>query len=85
MRRIASGTIPTRPIPSRTPKRFGRAIEDLRNDYFEDPTWGMNAMRSIRDSVRISKAANTVVVNFEQFAANVIYPAVDVILLDATF
>lgn len=65
--------------------RFGRAIEDLRNDYFEDPAWGLNGMRRIRDSVRIPTATNTVVVNFEQLAANVITPAVDVILLDTTF
>lgn len=64
---------------------FGRAIEDLRNDYFEDPTWGMGGMRRVRDNVRIPLATNTVVVNFEQLAANVLHPAVDVILLDTTF
>ncbi|WP_298748242.1 enolase C-terminal domain-like protein [uncultured Serinicoccus sp.] len=65
--------------------RFGRAIEHLRNDYFEDPTWGMNGMRRVRENVRIPMATNTVVVNFEQLAANVLDPAVDVILLDTTF
>jgi glucarate dehydratase len=65
--------------------RFGRAIEDLRNDYYEDPTWGMNGMRRIRDRVATPLATNTVVVNFEQLAANVRDPAVDVVLLDTTF
>jgi glucarate dehydratase len=65
--------------------RFGRAIEDLNNDYFEDPTWGLNGMRRVRESVAIPMATNTVVVNFEQLAANVLDPAVDVILLDTTF
>lgn len=65
--------------------RFGRAIEHLRNDYFEDPTWGLNGMRRVRENVRIPMATNTVVVNFEQLAANVLDPAVDVILLDTTF
>lgn len=65
--------------------RFGRAIEDLNNDYFEDPTWGLNGMRRVRENVRIPMATNTVVVNFEQLAANVLDPAVDVILLDTTF
>lgn len=65
--------------------RFGHAIEDLRNDYFEDPTWGLNGMRRVRDSVRIPTATNTVVINFEQLAANILNPAVDVILLDTTF
>ena len=65
--------------------RFGHAIEDLANDYYEDPTWGLNGMRRVREKVRIPLATNTVVVNFEQLAANIGDPAVDVILLDTTF
>ena len=65
--------------------RFGHAIEDLNNDYFEDPTWGLNGMRRVREKVRIPLATNTVVINFEQLATNVRDPAVDVILLDTTF
>lgn len=65
--------------------RFGRAIEDLNNDYYEDPTWGLNGMRRVREGVRIPLATNTVVINFEQLAANILNPAVDVILLDTTF
>jgi glucarate dehydratase len=65
--------------------RFGQAIEDVRNDYLEDPVFGMNGMRRTRQMVRIPLATNTVVVNFEQLAANVLDTAVDVILLDTTF
>lgn len=65
--------------------RFGRAIEDLRNDYYEDPAWGLAGMRRVRESVRIPLATNTVVVNFEQLATTVLQPAVDVVLLDTTF
>ncbi|MDI4643690.1 enolase C-terminal domain-like protein [Cohnella hashimotonis] len=65
--------------------RFGQAIECLNNDYFEDPTWGLNGMRRVRSMVRIPTATNTVVVNFEQLAANILDLAVDVILLDTTF
>lgn len=64
---------------------FGRAIEDLNNDYLEDPVFGMNGMRRAREKLRIPLATNTVVVNFEQLAANVLNTAVDVILLDTTF
>lgn len=65
--------------------RFGRAIEDLNNDYLEDPVLGMNGMRLARQKLRMPLATNTVVVNFEQLAANVLDTAVDVILLDTTF
>src|SRR3979490_1128356 len=42
-------------------------------------------MRRTRDKVRMPLATNTVVVNFEQLAANISNTAVDVILLDTTF
>ena len=64
---------------------FGRAIEDLNNDYLEDPVFGMNGMRRAREKLSIPLATNTVVVNFEQLVANVLHTAVDVILLDTTF
>ena len=65
--------------------RFGQAIEDLNNDYLEDPVYGLNGMRRTREKVRLPLATNTVVVNFEQLAVNILDPAVDVILLDTTF
>jgi len=64
---------------------FGQHIEDLKNDYLEDPVFGMNGMRRAREKLRMPLATNTVVVNFEQLAANVLHPAVDVVLLDTTF
>lgn len=64
---------------------FGQKIENIRNDYLEDPVFGLNGMRRVREKVRMPLATNTVVVNFEQLAANILNPAVDVILLDTTF
>lgn len=65
--------------------KFSKAIEGLNNDYIEDPTWGLNGMRKVREKTYLSLATNTVVVNFEQLAQNILNPAVDVILLDTTF
>lgn len=64
---------------------FGQRIEDVKNDYLEDPVFGLHGMRRTREKVRMPLATNTVVVGFEQLAANVIETAVDVILLDTTF
>ena len=64
---------------------FGQKIEDVRNDYLEDPVFGLHGMRRSREKVRMTVATNTVVVNFEQLAAIVRDTAVDVILLDTTF
>jgi len=65
--------------------RIGRAIEHVRNDYYEDPCWGLEGMRRVRRFVNIPTATNTVVVNFEQLAGCIRTDAVDVILLDTTF
>lgn len=64
---------------------FGRRIEDVNNDYLEDPVFGLHGMRRTRQAVSMPLATNTVVVGFEQLATNVLDPAVDVILLDTTF
>ena len=64
---------------------FGQQIEGIRNDYLEDPVFGLHGMRRVREKVRMPLATNTVVVNFEQLAANILNTAVDVILLDTTF
>jgi len=64
---------------------FGQRIEDLKNDYLEDPVFGLHGMRRTREKVRMPLATNTVVVGFEQLAANIRETAVDVILLDTTF
>jgi len=64
---------------------FGQQIEGIRNDYLEDPVFGLHGMRRVREKVRMPLATNTVVVNFEQLSANVLDTGVDVILLDTTF
>ena len=50
---------------------FGRGIAELANDYYEDPVWGMPQLLRLKEFVRLPIATNTVVVNFEQLAANV--------------
>ncbi|WP_327088773.1 mandelate racemase [Nonomuraea sp. NBC_01738] len=65
--------------------RFGKAIEGLDNDYLEDPVFGLEGLRLVRERVGVPLATNTVVVNFEQLASNVLRRAADVVLLDTTF
>ncbi len=62
-----------------------RQIADLKNDYLEDPTWGLEGMARVREKIPMPTATNTVVVNFEQLATCIRNKAVDVILLDTTF
>src|SRR5207249_11995180 len=48
--------------------RFGQAIEGIRNDYLEDPVFGLNGMRRTRQMIRVPLATNTVVVTAGQLA-----------------
>ena len=84
-RRQRSATTPTPRCRSRRRSASAGRSRTCNNDYYEDPVWGLNGMRRVREVVRIPTATNTVVVNFEQLAANILDPAVDVILLDTTF
>lgn len=65
--------------------RIANRIDSVRNDYFEDPTWGLEGMRRVRERIGIPTATNQVVVNFEQLATSIRLDAVDVVLLDTTF
>lgn len=65
--------------------KVAREIEDLDNDYFEDPTWGMEGMSRVREKISIPTATNQIVVNFEQLATSIRLRAVDVVLLDTIF
>lgn len=76
---------PNAALPFGDAARFGQAIEDLNNDWLEDPVFGIAQMKALREFVNIPLATNTVVVNFEQLAANAAMRAIDVILLDTTF
>lgn len=64
---------------------FARSIADLRNDYYEDPVFGMEGLVRLKQYLSMPIATNTAVINFEQLAANVHRQAVDVVLLDTTF
>jgi glucarate dehydratase len=69
-----------------TALRVGREIRDLPNDYYEDPVFGLEAMKRVRDALPgFPLATNTCVVDFEQLAADARHHGVDVILLDTTF
>ena len=66
----ASGSIRTALVASRQAIRVGQAIEDLQQRLFRGPDLGPEGMRRLRSSSASRPATNTVVVNFEQLAAN---------------
>jgi glucarate dehydratase len=70
-------------------QRFGFTTHKMKGGVFH-PDYELEAYRALAaafpgEKVRVPLATNTVVVNFEQLAANVLNTAVDVILFDTTF
>lgn len=64
--------------------RVADRIAGVKNDWLEDPCWGMEGNMQVRRP-GLLLATNQVVVNFEQLASNIMRRAIDVILLDTTF
>ncbi|NLG84292.1 MAG: hypothetical protein GX493_06735 [Firmicutes bacterium] len=62
--------------------RAGLKLEAYDLEYYEDPTWGLAGMASVRKRVRIPLATNMCVIDFDHFAPAVELGAVDIILSD---
>jgi glucarate dehydratase len=58
------------------------ALEPLRLEYYEDPTWGLEGMAGLRRRVRTPLASNMCVVEFNDLAPAVRLGALDVVLGD---
>ena len=67
--------------------RIGRRLlaEGLDLEYLEDPTWNLEGMSQVRQSVPIPLATNMCLVTFDQLAPGIRMRSVDIILSDVHF
>jgi glucarate dehydratase len=65
-----------------TAVRVGRALEDLDLQYFEDPAWGLEGMRAVRQQVRIPLATNMYPNKFDDLGPAIHLNSIDIILTD---
>ena len=65
-----------------TAVRVGRRLEELGMEYFEDPSWGLEGMRAVRQQVRIPLATNMYPNKFDDLGPAIRMDAVDIILTD---
>ena len=65
-----------------TAVRVGRALEDLDLQYYEDPAWGLEGMRAVRQQVRIPLATNMYPAKFDDLGPAIRMDCVDIILTD---
>jgi glucarate dehydratase len=65
-----------------TAVRVGRALEDLGLEYFEDPSWGLEGMRAVRQQVRIPLATNMYPNKFDDLGPAIRMDSIDIVLTD---
>jgi len=65
-----------------TAVQVGRRLEPLGLQYFEDPAWGLEGMRAVRQQVRIPLATNMYPNKFDDLGPAIRLGCVDVILTD---
>ena len=65
-----------------TAVRIGRRLEGLGLEYFEDPAWGLEGMRAVRQQVRIPLATNMYPNRFDDLGPAIRLGCVDIILTD---
>lgn len=65
-----------------TAVRVGRRLEDLELEYYEDPAWGLEGMRAVRQQVRIPLATNMYPNKFDDLGPAIRLGCVDIVLTD---
>ncbi len=65
-----------------TAVRVGQRLEGLGIEYFEDPSWGLEGMRAVRQQVRVPLATNMYPNKFDDLGPAIRMDAVDIVLTD---
>ena len=65
-----------------TAVQVGRRLENLNLQYFEDPSWGLEGMRAVRQQVRIPLATNMYPNKFDDLGPAIRMNSIDIILTD---
>ena len=65
-----------------TAVKVGRRLEDLGLEYYEDPAWGLEGMRAVREQVRIPLATNMFPNRFDDLGPAIHMNSIDILLTD---
>ena len=65
-----------------TAVKAGRRLEELELQYYEDPAWGLEGMRAVREQVRIPLATNMYPNKFDDLGPAIRLNCSDIILTD---
>ncbi|UBM59967.1 glucarate dehydratase [Marinilongibacter aquaticus] len=65
-----------------TAVKAGRRLEELEIQYFEDPSWGLEGMKRVKEQVRIPLATNMYPNKFDDLGPAIHMNTIDIILTD---
>jgi glucarate dehydratase len=65
-----------------TAVKAGRRLEELEIQYFEDPSWGLEGMRRVKEQVRIPLATNMYPNKFDDLGPAIHMNSIDIVLTD---
>lgn len=65
-----------------TAVKAGRRLEPLELQYYEDPAWGLEGMRAVREQVRIPLATNMYPNKFDDLGPAIHLNSIDIVLTD---
>jgi glucarate dehydratase len=65
-----------------TAVKAGRRMEELEIQYFEDPAWGLEGMRLVKEQVRIPLATNMYPNKFDDLGPAIHMNSIDIVLTD---
>ncbi len=65
-----------------TAVKAGRRLEELEIQYFEDPAWGLEGMRRVKEQVRIPLATNMYPNKFDDLGPAIHMNSIDIVLTD---
>jgi glucarate dehydratase len=65
-----------------TAVKAGRRMEELEIQYFEDPSWGLEGMRRVKEQIRIPLATNMYPNKFDDLGPAIHMNSIDIVLTD---
>ena len=65
-----------------TAVRAGIRLEDIELQYYEDPSWGLEGMKAVREKVRVPLATNMYPNKFDELGPAIHMHTIDIILTD---
>lgn len=65
-----------------TAVKAGRRMENLELQYYEDPSWGLEGMRAVKEQVKIPLATNMYPNKFDDLGPAIRLNSIDIILTD---